>query len=114
MHDPVFVPLAEAQSRGRAACSVCFPEYNPGQTRPSIAAPDDRATHHNPANAPGAKADPLEALAAALDTASRSVAAGLAAGVDRTQLTDLVAHALIDMRAQVWPDAGPPRRAREQ
>jgi hypothetical protein len=99
---------------GRAACSACFPDYKPGQTQPSGTARDDRTTHCAPARAHGPSDDPLQALATALNTASRSIADALAAGADRARLTDLVAHAMIDMRTQVWPDAAPPSRARER
>jgi hypothetical protein len=35
------------------------------------------------------------------------VSAALAAGVDHGELTDIVAHVLIDIRALVWPNAAP-------
>lgn len=113
VHEAVHVPLVEAQSMGRAACSACFPDYKPNQAQPSGIAYGDRAAHL-PAQTHGPDNDPLQALAEALNAASRAIAAALAAGADRARLTDLVAHAMIDMRAQVWPDAAPPSRARER
>ena len=41
--------------------------------------------------------------------ARRAVSEALAAGVDRTALTDAVASAWIDIRAQVWPNADAPK-----
>jgi len=51
----------------------------------------------------------LDQLAATLHAARLSVSAALAAGVDCGQLTDLAAHAFIDIRAQIWPNAAPMR-----
>jgi len=111
VHDPVVVALSAAQSAGRAVCPACFPNYRPGQTqrhepdRERTIAPPDPI--HNSAD----QVKTLKQLAAALDSARHSVSAALAAEVDRGQLTDIVAHALIDIRALVWPNAAPIRSA---
>jgi hypothetical protein len=52
-------------------------------------------------------ADHLGDLERVLAAAQRSVAAAVAAGVDRHRLTGLVGSALLAMRTEVWPDAGP-------
>lgn len=87
VHDPVVVALSKAQAEGRAACAACFPAYRPDQI------------------------EALRQLVKTLDAARSAVSAALATGADRGELTDIVAHALIDIRSQVWPNAAPIRIA---
>jgi hypothetical protein len=59
-----------------------------------------------------ADGDRLAELEQALAMAGRAVTRALGANVDRAALTDLVAAAWLDIRAQVWPDAAPAKPPR--
>jgi hypothetical protein len=108
VHEPIFVSLTEAQSENRAACATCFPDYHPGKVQAETAR-DRGFMPPDSISSVGNHAEFLDQLAAALHAARNSVSAALAAEVDRGRLTDLVARALIDIRAQVWPNAAPVR-----
>ena len=107
--EAVVVSLGEAQASGRAACIVCFPHYRPGRGLSGTAAVGAVPRTAPPRSAPPRSADPLEELATVFDAARRSVAAAIASGVDRRRLVSLVSRALLDIRGQVWPGAGPAR-----